>query len=102
MEFNPEQDLRIEEDFVAPIKPSGPKRTATSKAIKDWAIFLIEINWNSREKSAEVFAYQSDGISQASVLKMLKRRSYCKQKPTRKLLLNEDQKQARLEFVLHH
>ena len=44
MEFNPEQDLRIEKDFVAPIKPSGLKRTATSKAMKDWTIFLIEIN----------------------------------------------------------
>lgn len=102
MGFDPDRDLRIEEDYVAPIKPPGPKRTVTSKAMEDRAISLIEKDRNGREKSSEVLGYQLDRISRCSVLRMLKRRGYHKRKPTWKPLLNEDQKQVRLQFALHH
>ena len=101
MGFKPEYDLRIEERYVAPIKPPGPKRTATSEETADKVISLLEKNRNGREKSAEVLGFQA-GISQASVLRILKRRGYHKRKPTWKPILNEDQKEARLQFALRY
>lgn len=38
MGFDPEHDLRIEEEYVAPTRPPDPKRTATSKALEDKVI----------------------------------------------------------------
>lgn len=102
MGYDPRHDLRIEEHYVAPIKPPGPKRTVTNKAIKDKVIALIEKNRNNREKSAEVLSFQLDGISQTSVLKMLKKRSYHKQKPTWKPILNANKKKTKLQFALHY
>lgn len=55
--FNPEYDLRVEEKYVAPIRPPGPKHTVTSKVMEDKAIALIEKNRNGREKLAEVIGY---------------------------------------------
>lgn len=54
MGFDPEHDLRIQEECVALIKPPGPKRTATSKVLEDRVIALIEKIRNGREKSSEV------------------------------------------------
>lgn len=94
--------MRTFEEYVTPTKPPGPKRMATSKAIEDKLITLIEKNRNGREKSSEVLGFQLDGISHMSVLRMLKRQGYHKQKPTWKSILNDEQKEARLQFALRH
>ena len=82
MGFDPKRDLRIEKAYVAPVKSLGPRRTVTTQTIEDRVISPIEKDRNGREKSAGVLGYQLDGISQTSVLRMLKRRSYHKRKPT--------------------
>lgn len=102
MGYDSEHDLQIEEEYIAPIKPLGPKRTATSKAMEDKVIALIEKNRNGREKSSEVLGFQLGGISHMSILRMLKRRGYHARKPTWKPILNHDQKEARLQFALRH
>lgn len=102
MSYDPRQDLRIQAHYVAPIKPPGPKRTVTSKAMEKRVIALVEKNRNGREKLAEVLGFQLDGISQTSVLKMFKRKGYHKRKSTWKPLLNADQKKARLQFALRY
>ena len=40
------------------VKPPGPKRTATSKAMEDRVIALVEQNKTGREKSAETLGFQ--------------------------------------------
>jgi hypothetical protein len=99
--FDPTKDLRVEEWYINDAKPPGPCRTATSEAMEEKVIKCVERNRAGREKSAEVIAYQC-GISISSVLRILKRRGYRKRKPTWKPCLNEDQKEARLQFALRY
>lgn len=102
MRYDLEHDLQIEEEYVTPIKPPGLNRTATSKVMENKVIALVEKNRNRREKSLEVLGFQLGGISHMSVLRMLKRRGYHARKLTWKLILNNDQKEARLQFALRH
>ena len=80
--FDSSHDLQIQEKYVAPIKSFDSKRTATSKKMEEKAIALIEKDRNSREKSLKVLGFQLNGIFYMSVLRMLKRRRYHKQKLT--------------------
>lgn len=50
MGFDLDRDLRIQEEYVAPIKPPGSKRTATSKVMEDRVVGFVEKNRNGREK----------------------------------------------------
>ena len=74
MRYDPEHDLQIEKEYVAPIKPPSSKCTATSEAMEERVIVLVEKDKNGWEKSLEVLNFQLDGISHMSVLRMLKKK----------------------------
>ena len=98
--YDPTVNPRIEHTHVADKARSGRPKVVT-EAIEASIIASITRDRAGREKSAEYLAYEA-GISESSVLRLLKLRSFTKCKPTIKPGLTDEMKQARLVFALKH
>ncbi|KAI7978398.1 hypothetical protein EIK77_007679 [Talaromyces pinophilus] len=98
--YDPTVNPRIEHEHVANKERSGRPKVVT-EAIEASIIASITKDRAGREKSAEYLAYEA-GISESSVLRLLKSKSFKKFKPTMKPGLTEEMKQARLAFALKH
>jgi hypothetical protein len=55
--FDPTKDFRVEKWYINDVKPPGPCRTATSKAMEEKIIKCVKRNRAGKEKFAEVIAY---------------------------------------------
>ncbi|KAL3704224.1 hypothetical protein TMatcc_009915 [Talaromyces marneffei ATCC 18224] len=98
--YDPTVNPRIEHEHVANNTRSGRPKVVT-EAIEASIIASITKDRAGREKSAEYLAYEA-GISESSVLRLLKLNSFNKCKPTVKPGLTDKMKQARLAFALEH
>ncbi|EEA24633.1 conserved hypothetical protein [Talaromyces marneffei ATCC 18224] len=98
--YDPTVNPRIEHEHVAKNTHSGRPKVVT-EAIEASIIASITKDRAGREKSAEYLAYEA-GISESSVLRLLKLNSFNKCKPTVKPGLTDKMKQARLAFALEH
>ncbi|EED23249.1 conserved hypothetical protein [Talaromyces stipitatus ATCC 10500] len=87
--YDPTVNPRIEHEHVASKERSGRPKVVT-EAIESSIIASITKDRAGREKSAEYLAYEA-GISESSVLRLLKLNPFSKCKPT-----------ARLAFALEH
>lgn len=98
--FDPTVNPRIEHEHVASKARSGRPKVVTEE-IEASVIASITKDRAGREKSAEYLAYEA-GISESTVLRLLKLQSFTKCKPTWKPGLTEKMRQARLAFALAH
>jgi transposase len=98
--YDPTVNPRIEHEHIANKKRSGRPKVVTEE-IEASIIASITKDRAGREKSAEYLAYEA-GISESSVLRLLKFNSLSKCKPTWKPGLTEEMRQARLAFALAH
>jgi transposase len=98
--YNFQADPRIRREHVEDGKRSGRPKEITDE-VKQAVIASIQKDRAGREKSSEVLAYEA-GISQSSILHILKEAGIHSVKPTYKPGLTEEQKARRLRFCLDH
>lgn len=96
--FNPEQDPRILESYVANAARSGrPKEISEEK--EEEILSAVRSDRSGREKSSEVLAYDA-GISRSSALRILYKYGLHNVKPIKKPGLIPQMKQVRYEWAL--
>jgi transposase len=98
--YEPEKDPRILEAYVIDAPRSGRPKTVT-EAVEQSLLANVRADRNGREKSSEYLAYEVN-ISRRSVCRVLAAHGLKAVKPTRRPLLTDSMKAARLRFALAH
>ena len=98
--FTPQEDPRVLDHFVEDgYKPGRPREVLEVK--EEEVLSSLRTNRSTREKSAEVLAYEH-GVSTSTALRILHKHGLNSVKPTTKPGLNLEQRAARLAFCLAH